>query len=101
MLHQQQESNSSYPTEYRVKIFSPEYMDVRSRSAVQSIEERTTLSYSQTVSAVVTELENVTAARSIHPGFRTHGVAMGQRSIELEVRVGDDDERWEMGSTLR
>jgi hypothetical protein len=40
--------------------------------------------------------DDVTAARLIHPGFRTHGVAMGQRSVELEVTKVNRDGRYDI-----
>ncbi|RKO85116.1 glyoxal oxidase N-terminus-domain-containing protein, partial [Blyttiomyces helicus] len=78
----QQRLTSSYPTEYRVEIFSPPYMSASSRPVItespQFIEYNTDFTI-QVAGAV----EGQTTVMLSHPGFSTHGVHHGQRMVQL------------------
>ncbi|KAM0542554.1 hypothetical protein ACHAPJ_012725 [Fusarium lateritium] len=89
VLVQQQQRTSLHPTEYRVEKFSPTYMDAKGRPTIKTGPEDNTIHYKETFNIALEVLEgrNI-AARLINPGFRTHGLGMDQRSVELQVRRG-------------
>ncbi|MCJ1313280.1 hypothetical protein MMC25_006957 [Agyrium rufum] len=88
-LLQQQKQASSYPTEYRVEIFSPPYMSASARPVITV--SPTIIYYNQpfTISTTIAGGPNggrvvgtVKVALSAN-GFHTHGQGMGQRMIML------------------
>ncbi|KAF9638058.1 putative glyoxal oxidase protein [Lasiodiplodia theobromae] len=92
-LNQQQRKGSKFPTEYRVEVFSPPYMDAEVRPAIVGAPEEIVYGKGFNVKSSVggEKLEVVL----VSPGFHTHAVAMGQRMIKLAVvkeegmRVGE------------
>lgn len=85
-LQQQQRGGSRFPTEYRVEVFSPPYMDAERRPAFLKAPEE--LLYGRTF-AVKADLEGgVVEIVLVHPGFHTHAVAMGQRMVVMESWMG-------------
>ena len=91
-LNQQQNLTSRYPTEYRVEIFSPPYMDRTSRPSINStvlpslnFNKNTTITIN-TNNGTSLASHNVTF-RLINPGFRTHAVGMGHRAVQLKSWV--------------
>lgn len=96
-VHQQQNKNSSYPTEYRVEIFAPPYMDSDLRPYITA-QGSETFQYGQNylfdiAIQGVSDLRGGSdvAVRLINPGFRTHGLGMGHRAVELPVSIYDDN----------
>ncbi|KAF5686180.1 glyoxal oxidase [Fusarium denticulatum] len=93
VLEQQQEKTSLHPTEYRVEVFSPTYMDVKSRPVIKQGPEDNVIKYNETFQVALEAVDGQTiAARLINPGFRTHAVGMDHRSVELQVRKGDNNQ---------
>lgn len=87
-LYQQQYNISYYPTEYRVEIFSPPYMDAAIALKPIVISSPIAIGYNtvfqiQARKSTSTRLMGVTKFSLVHPGFHTHGQAMGQRMISL------------------
>lgn len=87
-LHQQQEKTVDHPTEYRVEIFSPPYMDSPSRPAITNLPAKIT--YNSKFDVNASGLKGDVKVRMAYAGFRTHAVDMGQRMVELET-VGSGD----------
>ena len=85
-LHQQQKQTSAYPTEYRVEIFSPPYMSADARPTITSsppaVGYNSTFQVQATLSGI--SVKGKTQVVLSHPGFHTHGVAMGQRMVMME-----------------
>ncbi|GAB7357642.1 hypothetical protein MBLNU459_g0139t1 [Dothideomycetes sp. NU459] len=82
-LDQQQDADSNYPTEYRVEIFSPPYMDSESRPSITSVPDTITYGSNFQVTAEDTGSGTV-VARLIYSGFHTHAIDMGSRNVELQ-----------------
>lgn len=95
VLIQQREEGSLHPTEYRVEIFSPTYMDAASRPSIAIGPRNNIIKYRTSFNVTLAEdfaINNATIkARLINPGFHNHGIAMDQRLVELEVRKGSQD----------
>lgn len=89
-LKQQQRNSSSYPTEYRVEVFSPPYMDAGARPVITSSPHD--VAYNSTFTVVANlngqPLEGETKIVMSNPGFHTHGQGMGQRMAVLEMEMG-------------
>ncbi|RKO92578.1 hypothetical protein BDK51DRAFT_41229, partial [Blyttiomyces helicus] len=81
-LHQQQKMTFSYPTEYRVEIFSPPYMSAPNRPVIASSPEFINYNTEFTVNVQGAVIGEATIVLS-HHGFSTHGVHHGQSMIEL------------------
>lgn len=80
-LNQQQKQGSKYPTEYRVEIFSPPYMDAAERPKINQAPED--LAYGAEFQVAHSmQGKNVEVVLSA-PGFHTHGQAMAQRMVKL------------------
>ncbi|MCJ1474336.1 hypothetical protein MMC13_002994 [Lambiella insularis] len=88
-LQQQQQQTSAYPTEYRVEIFSPPYMAAAARPLVVSSPASVQYNVSFQVQATLASasLEGYVQVVLSHPGFHTHGTAMGQRMVMLSTSV--------------
>lgn len=84
-LKQQQSNTSAYPTEYRVEIFSPPYMDASARPVVVSSPRDVAYNGSFTVQATFNgqPVQGETKVVLGNPGFHTHGQGMGQRMAML------------------
>ncbi|KAI9847397.1 MAG: hypothetical protein M1837_002586 [Sclerophora amabilis] len=101
-LHNQQRIESGFPTEYRVEIFSPAYISAPSRPIISASPE--SISYDTDF-----EIEATIAGRPLgndndsdngddddvqimlcHTGFHTHGLAMGQRMVQMTA-IRDPD----------
>ena len=88
-LKQQQRNTSAYPTEYRVEIFSPPYMNASVRPVLVSSPRDVAYNSNFTVQATLDgrtvqgELKVVIS----NPGFHTHGQGMGQRMAMLGFEV--------------
>ncbi|KAF4549367.1 Glyoxal oxidase-like protein [Elsinoe fawcettii] len=87
-LHQQQRKDEGYPTEYRVEIYSPAYMDAGSRPEITKVPEKTVYGETFQIEAKGAEKGDV-KVRMAYAGFRTHAVDMGQRMVELEASLGN------------
>ena len=89
-LLQQQKAYSAYPTEYRVEIFSPPYMDVSARPKITST--WWYIQYGRTFEVKANlegeDLQGITEIMLVNPGFHTHGQGMGQRMAVLEFKGG-------------
>lgn len=89
-LQQQQKQTSAYPTEYRVEIFSPPYMAAAARPVIVS--SPASVGYNASFQVVATlaraSIERTVQVVLSHPGFHTHGTAMGQRMVVLNATVG-------------
>ncbi|KAL9117732.1 MAG: hypothetical protein Q9187_005730 [Circinaria calcarea] len=76
---------STYPTEYRVEIFSPPYISANVRPIIAS---PPMIGYNSTFQVEATlsdrSVNGKTQVVLSHPGFHTHGVAMGQRMVMME-----------------
>ncbi|KAF2146187.1 copper radical oxidase [Aplosporella prunicola CBS 121167] len=85
-LNQQQRETSKYPTEYRVEIFSPRYMDAVYRPQLLKAPEA--IFYGKTF-AIKSSMESEDLeVVIINPGFHTHGMNMQQRMIKLQGSAG-------------
>ncbi|KAH7026906.1 glyoxal oxidase N-terminus-domain-containing protein [Macrophomina phaseolina] len=85
-LNQQQRKDSKFPTEYRVEIFSPPYMDAPNRPRLLRAPDA--IVYGKTF-AIKSSTEGETVeVVLVNPGFHTHAVAMQQRMIKLERWAG-------------
>ncbi|RKO92801.1 glyoxal oxidase N-terminus-domain-containing protein, partial [Blyttiomyces helicus] len=78
----QQKLTSSYPTEYRVEIFSPPYMSAPNRPVITSSPPLINYNSAFTIKVQGAVVGETTVVLS-HPGFSTHGVHHGQRMVEL------------------
>ncbi|OJD32181.1 galactose oxidase-like [Diplodia corticola] len=85
-LNQQQRDGNKYPTEYRVEVFSPPYMDAEVRPVLEAAPEAVVYGKMFGVRSSV-EGKKVEVVM-MSPGFHTHAVAMGQRMVKLEVAKG-------------
>ena len=89
-LLQQQKAYSAYPTEYRVEIFSPPYMEASARPTITST--WWYVQYSKTFEVKANlegkDLQGITEIMLVNPGFHTHGQGMGQRMAVLEFKGG-------------
>ncbi|CVL08084.1 uncharacterized protein FMAN_09618 [Fusarium mangiferae] len=93
VLVQQQEKTSLHPTEYRVEVFSPTYMDANSRPVIKTGPKNNSIMFNEGFEVILEAVTgNNIVARLINPGFRTHGVGMNQRSVELQVRKGNSNQ---------
>ena len=85
-LDQQQGLDSSYPTEYRVEIFSPSYMSAAARPVITST--WWYIMYGKTFEVKANlggkDLQGITEISLVNAGFHTHGQGMGQRMAVLE-----------------
>ena len=85
-LLQQQRETSSYPTEYRVEIFSPPYMEASVRPVITSA--WWYVQYGKTFEVKVNlageDLRGMTEISLVNAGFHTHGQGMGQRMVVME-----------------
>lgn len=84
-LHQQQKQSSSYPTEYRVEIFSPPYISAAERPIITSIPHEISWKSTFQVQATLSggRIQGRVQIALSNPGFHTHGVGMGQRMIMM------------------
>ena len=82
-LHQQQPRGVDHPTEYRVEIFAPPYMDAASRPTIKEIPKTINIgkSFNLTIDDPINAQE--IRVRLSHSGFVTHANGMGQRMVEL------------------
>lgn len=82
-----QQKTGLYPTEYRVEIFSPPYMNSNNRPIISAIPSSITLdtTFTVTLNRNGQAGDGKLEAMLSHPGFSTHGVHMGQRMIELII----------------
>lgn len=86
-LRAQQNRTTSYPTEYRVEMFSPPYMSAPARPAITAVPAAAIAyrtAFEMTVDAAL-GCDVPVKLQLIYTGFATHGVHMGQRMVELEV----------------
>ena len=85
-LLQQQRKSSSYPTEYRVEVFSPPYMSADARPVITSTWWYAQYGKTFEVRANLKgkDLKGVTEISLVNTGFHTHGQGMGQRMVVLE-----------------
>lgn len=85
-LLQQQRKTSSYPTEYRVEVFSPPYMSADARPVITST--WWYVQYGKTFEVRATlkgkDMRGVTEISLVNTGFHTHGQGMGQRMVVME-----------------
>ncbi|KAL3422345.1 WSC domain-containing protein [Phlyctema vagabunda] len=92
-LQQQQSELSSYPTEYRVEIFSPPYLSaISSHGRPLITAQPASIAYgaSFTIEARLergARLRGDTQITLVAPGFHTHGQAMGQKLVRLGFRA--------------
>ncbi|KAI9760736.1 MAG: hypothetical protein M4579_001474 [Chaenotheca gracillima] len=86
-LLQQQRNTSAYPTEYRVELFSPPYMSATARPSVKSCPYAINYGESFVLDATLSgsPLSGTTEIVLLHQGFHTHGLAMGQRMVQLST----------------
>jgi len=91
-LQQQQKKTSTYPTEYRVEIFLPPYMDAPARPVITSSPHDMAYNSSFTICATLKgqPLRGETMVVLSNPGFHTHGQGMGQRMAMLGLSIGND-----------
>ncbi|KAL8792897.1 MAG: hypothetical protein Q9195_004540, partial [Heterodermia aff. obscurata] len=87
-LLQQQRKGSAYPTEYRVEVFRPGYMDQAGASGRPNITScwwyvQYGREFDVEVNVAGRDLQGETVVAMVHPGFRTHGLGMGQRMVVL------------------
>lgn len=92
-LQQQQNKESSYPTEYRVETFSPPYLSsISSHGRPLIISLPASIFYGRTF-LIEARLERGARIRSnvqinlIAPGFHTHGQAMGQKMVKMGFKA--------------
>ncbi|GME45103.1 putative glyoxal oxidase protein [Neofusicoccum parvum] len=85
-LNQQQREASKFPTEYRVEIFSPPYMDALERPAWKTVPDAVV--YGKTFDVESSLDGDKVEVVLVNPGFHTHAVAMGQRMVRMEVAKG-------------
>lgn len=85
-LNQQQREASKFPTEYRVEIFSPPYMDAPERPAWKTVPDAVV--YGKTFDVESSLDGDKVEVVLVNPGFHTHAVAMGQRMVRMEVAKG-------------
>ena len=85
-LLQQQRKTSEYPTEYRVEIFRPEYMDRGVRPTITSCwwYVRYGQAFGVEVNVAGRDLRGETVVAMVNPGFHTHGLGMGQRMVVMD-----------------
>ncbi|KAL1640478.1 hypothetical protein SLS58_006978 [Diplodia intermedia] len=91
-LNQQQREDSKFPTEYRVEIFSPPYMDAAARPVLSGAPDA--ILYGQRFAVVSSVQGEKVEVVLVSPGFHTHAVAMGQRMIRLAVVQGEGVGAW-------
>ncbi|PNS15499.1 Nuclear cap-binding protein subunit 1 [Sphaceloma murrayae] len=84
-LHQQQGKDEDHPTEYRVEIFSPSYMDAPTRPVIKRLPNQ--VRFGQEFQIAAEGLAGDVKVRMANAGFVTHAVGMGQRMVELETRM--------------
>ncbi|KAG5463684.1 MAG: hypothetical protein BJ554DRAFT_5345 [Olpidium bornovanus] len=86
-LQAQQNKTSSYPTEYRVEMFSPPYMSTSNRPNITAMPQ-SSIAYNTSFDITVDpalDCDVPFQLQLIYAGFSTHGVHMGQRMVELEI----------------
>ena len=88
-LKQQQRNTSAYPTEYRVEIFSPPYMDASARPVIVASPRDVAYNSSFTVRATLNNqaVQGDVKVVLSNPGFHTHGQGMGQRMAMLGFSI--------------
>ncbi|KAH9844529.1 Carbohydrate-binding module family 18 protein [Teratosphaeria destructans] len=87
-LNQQQSPTSHYPTEYRVELFRPDYLDhAAGRPVIASAPDAIKYAADFQIRVAQTSTGD-TKVRLSYSGFRTHAMEMGQRMVELEVTLG-------------
>lgn len=85
-LYQQQNETSTYPTEYRVEIFSPPYMESTNRPIIHSAPANITYGTNFNMNAGYLKGAYVRGDIQISliaGGFHTHGMGMGMRSVHM------------------
>ncbi|KAK7549468.1 glyoxal oxidase N-terminus-domain-containing protein [Phyllosticta citricarpa] len=82
-LQQQQRKGSSFPTEYRVEIFSPDYIDNPNRPKVTRAPNA--IAYGKTFDVATNVQGRDVVVRLLSPGFHTHGISMQHRLVDLKV----------------
>ena len=87
-LHQQQESDTAYPTEYRVEIFAPPYMDATRRPFITAYP--VSVKYNEKFQIAAEGAREDVVVRLSYSGFHTHGVDMGARMVQLEAALSPD-----------
>ncbi|KAG9550743.1 hypothetical protein KCU71_g12611, partial [Aureobasidium melanogenum] len=88
-LHQQQSPHSAYPTEYRVEIYSPPYMDhAASRPSITAYP--ISVKYNEKFQIAAEGAREDVVVRLSYSGFHTHGVDMGARMVQLEAVLSPD-----------
>ncbi|KAK7536198.1 uncharacterized protein J3D65DRAFT_627762 [Phyllosticta citribraziliensis] len=85
-LQQQQRKDSSFPTEYRVEIFTPDYAENPNRPKVTRAPDA--IAYGKTFDVATNAQGQDVVVRLFSPGFHTHAISMQQRMVELEVKKG-------------
>ncbi|KAK8193475.1 glyoxal oxidase N-terminus-domain-containing protein [Phyllosticta capitalensis] len=85
-LQQQQRKDSSYPTEYRVEIFSPDYVASKNRPKITRAPNE--IAYGKTFDVATNAQGQNVVVRLMAPGFHTHAVSMQHRLVELEIKPG-------------
>lgn len=92
-LEQQQYKNSSYPTEYRVEIFSPPYLSeisVHGRPVITDLPASITYGSSFTLSTRLEKgarVRGVVQINLVAQGFHTHGQAMTQKLVSCGFKA--------------
>lgn len=85
-LHQQQLPGFNHPTEYRVEIFSPPYMnEANTRPAITTAPAEALYGRTFVVKATNWQAGKVVVKMS-YSGFHTHAQDMGQRMINLATK---------------
>ncbi|THW21678.1 hypothetical protein D6C98_07109 [Aureobasidium pullulans] len=88
-LHQQQEPDTAYPTEYRVEIYAPPYMDkVNSRPFITAYP--ISVKYGEHFKMAAEGAREDVVVRLSYSGFHTHGVDMGARMVQLDAVLSTD-----------
>ena len=87
-LHQQQETDTAYPTEYRVEIFAPPYMDAPRRPFLPAYP--ISVKYNEKFQIAAEGAREDVVVRLSYSGFHTHGVDMGARMVQLKADLGPD-----------
>ena len=83
-LHQQQPKDVNHPTEYRVEIYSPPYMDsADSRPKITT--SPATVKYGEQFQVAASGISNDVVVRLSYSGFHTHAIDMGARMVQLQA----------------
>lgn len=90
-LNQQQDLASRYPTEYRVEIFSPPYMESENRPRILDHSDAMGYASNYSFNAAYKNGDLVKGdiqVSLIATGFHTHGLGMGQRHVQMGFEAG-------------